>query len=191
MNRRTGVALAIVGSLVVPLAVRAAEDPSMDSGADSAARFEALDANHDGWVTKAEATAQDPAMPYDRLLQSGDANKDGRLSRGEFDSVVYEITWTGPGASGGKDVPEALFVQWDTNRDDKLSLSEVPADRRAAIEQVLTSLGKPGGELTYEEYLRHFGTGETGTAHPTGARPSPTTPAPTPEPPVAPRTPAP
>ncbi|MFN7953851.1 MAG: hypothetical protein U0610_19135 [bacterium] len=138
------------------LAIAAGDDGETDSGARAAAQFDALDANHDGWVTKAEA-AKDPSVGYDALLAVGDANGDGRLSRGEFESAVNEIAANGPGADRGDEQPEALFVQWDENRDDRLSVGEVPAARRAEVERILDALGRKGGTLSFEEFLAHFG----------------------------------
>ncbi|MBK7974175.1 MAG: EF-hand domain-containing protein [Deltaproteobacteria bacterium] len=120
---RTFFPLILAGSLAaLPCRASAQEDDGTDSGADTAARFEALDANHDGWITKAEA-AKDPSVAYDDLLRVGDANHDGRLSRGEFESANNEILANGPGFARGDDQPEALFVQWDENRDDRLGPS--------------------------------------------------------------------
>lgn len=145
--------LILAGSLAaLPSALHAQGGDGTDSGADTAARFEALDANHDGWVTKAEA-AKDPSIAYDDLLRVGDANHDGRLSRGEFESATNEILANGPGLARGEDQPEALFVQWDENRDDKLSLDEVPASARPTVQRILDSLGRKDGSLTFEEFV--------------------------------------
>lgn len=145
--------LVVAGALAATAGVATAQDEDgTDSGADTAARFEALDANHDGWITKAEA-ARDPSVAYDDLLRVGDANHDGRLSRGEFESANNEILANGPGLARGEDQPEALFVQWDENRDDKLTVDEVPASARPTLQRILDSLGRKDGALTFEEFV--------------------------------------
>ncbi len=148
----SGLALAVS----VPCLGVAADDEGTDSGASAAARFDALDANHDGWITKTEG-ARDPSVPYDALLKTGDANGDGRLSRGEFESAVNEIAANGPGGDRGEDQPEALFVQWDENRDDRLSAGEVPAAQRAEVQRILEALGRKDGTLSFEEFIAHYG----------------------------------
>lgn len=160
-HHSTLASLILVGSLaVLPSGVHAQGDDGTDSGADTAARFEALDANHDGWVTKAEA-AKDPTAGYDDLLRVGDANHDGRLSRGEFESANNEILANGPGFARGEDQPEALFVQWDENRDDKLSLDEVPASARPTLQRMLESLGRKEGSVTFEEFVGGYAKAKT------------------------------
>lgn len=150
---RTFFPLILAGSLAaLPCRASAQEDDGTDSGADTAARFEALDANHDGWITKAEA-AKDPSVAYDDLLRVGDANHDGRLSRGEFESANNEILANGPGFARGDDQPEALFVQWDENRDDRLGPDEVPASAKPTLQRILDSLGRKDGPLTFEEFV--------------------------------------
>ncbi len=148
----SGLALAVS----VPCLGVAAEDDGTDSGASAAAQFDALDADHDGWITKAEA-AKDSSVAYDALLKTGDANRDGRLSRGEFESAVNEIAANGPGGERGDDQPEALFVQWDENRDDRLSPSEVPTGQRAEVQRILDALGRKDGTLSFEEFIAHYG----------------------------------
>ncbi len=145
--------LIVAGVLAATASVATAQDEDgTDSGADTAARFEALDANHDGWITKAEAT-KDPSVAYDDLLRVGDANHDGRLSRGEFESASNEILANGPGLARGEDQPEALFVQWDENHDDKLTLDEVPASAKPTVQRLLDSLGRKDGSLSFEEFV--------------------------------------
>lgn len=162
-------ALVVAGALAATASLVSAEDEDgTDSGADTAARFEALDANHDGWITKAEAT-KDPSVGYDDLLRVGDANHDGRLSRGEFESANNEILANGPGLARGEDQPEALFVQWDENRDDKLTLDEVPASARPTLQRILASLGRMDGALTFEEFVGGYAKGRNPA--PAGAAP--------------------
>lgn len=155
----------LLGALGSKAVLAADEDAGTDSGDAAAEQFTALDANHDGWVTAAEA-AKDPSVPYADLLKGGDANGDGRLSRGEFESSVYERVANGPGKTDGEDQPEALFVQWDVDRNDRLSVDEVPADRRKDMDRMLAEVGRKDGSLSYEEFLVHF--------HPAPAKPAPT-----------------
>ena len=165
------VPLILAGSIaLLPGALHAQDEDGTDSGADTAARFEALDANHDGWVTKAEA-AKDPSVVYDDLIRVGDANHDGRLSRGEFESANNEILANGPGFARGEDQPEALFVQWDENRDDKLSLDEVPATAKPTLQRILDSLGRKDGGLTFEEFVGGYAKAKN--AAPPSASPAP------------------
>ncbi len=162
-SQRSGRARTVVSLLaaltLTPLVAGAEEggsDGIMDNGDQTAAHFAALDADHDGYVTKAEA-AKEPSLDFATLLKVGDANHDGRLNRGEFESAVNEIATEGPGATQGEEQPEALFIQWDQNRDDRLTLDEVPADRRPELQRILDALGRKSGGVTFEEFVGHFG----------------------------------
>ena len=67
-------------------AAAAAPAPATDSDTKSAAqtKFDALDANHDGYIDKQEASVSKPLQDE---FASIDANKDNKLSLIEFQNV--------------------------------------------------------------------------------------------------------
>ncbi len=112
--RRTTLASAIVGCMVLAGTVVAQTNPAAPSGsngsmyqsgsetkmpaipsksesADSA--FEKLDTAHNGYVTRAEA---DKLNGFDMAFRKGDANHDGKLSQSEF-RVAWDA-YTGRGS---------------------------------------------------------------------------------------------
>jgi Ca2+-binding EF-hand superfamily protein len=101
--------------------------------------FKKLDTNGDGILTASEIPKEQQKF-FDRLLRIGDTNKDGQLSRKEFDAAmqktekpVTDIDKT-PGVNPGarpakrKIDPKQLFERLDKNKDGKLTSDEV-ADR--------------------------------------------------------------
>jgi len=104
-------------------------------------RFQAIDANKDGLVTKEELDAADKTMV--QRVQAGrakkrtelfnrlDTNKDGQLSRAEFDAgdkmrVVAEDSAT-------------TISKLDTNKDGKLSAAELQAPALADFNRLDTN----------------------------------------------------
>jgi len=120
--------------------------------------FQKLDANRDGVLTASEIPKEQQKI-FERLLQVGDTNKDGRLSRDEFDAAmaktekpVTNINATpgvNPGAKSGKPKadPKQIFERLDKNKDGKLTSDEVADQKR--IKAAFDRLGKDS--LTLDE----------------------------------------
>ncbi len=75
-------------SLLVLLAVAALPAPALSQDLNTRERLDAfrqLDANSDGWVSKAEARAR---REVDAAFAKADANRDGRLSFAEFETIA-------------------------------------------------------------------------------------------------------
>jgi Ca2+-binding EF-hand superfamily protein len=103
--------------------------------------FKKLDANRDGVLTASEIPKEQQKL-FERLLRIGDTNKDGRLSRDEFDAAmaktlkpVTNINAT-PGVTQGarpgkpKVDPKQVFERLDKNKDGKLTSDEVADHKR-------------------------------------------------------------
>ena len=98
-------------------------------GEEEADIFATLDKDKDGFVSSSEIGKDDKRL-FERLLDSHDKNKDGKLSEQEFHDTIADdekIPFQGgfggntPGANGGK-----LFERFDKNGDGKLSREELP-----------------------------------------------------------------
>jgi Ca2+-binding EF-hand superfamily protein len=113
--------------------------------------FKKLDTNGDGVLTASEIPKEQQKF-FERLLRIGDTDKDGKLSRAEFDAAmgktdkpVTDINRT-PGVEAGsgpakpKLDPKAIFERLDKNKDGKLTSDEV-ADR-PRIKALFDRLGK-------------------------------------------------
>jgi Ca2+-binding EF-hand superfamily protein len=129
--------------------------------------FKKLDANRDGVLTASEIP-KDQQKVFERLLRVGDTNKDGRLSRDEFDAVmaktekpVTNINATpgvNPGAKPGKPKadPKQVFERLDKNKDGKLTSDEVADHKR--IKAAFDRLGKDS--VTLDELTTVLQTGD-------------------------------
>lgn len=139
---------------------RAAQAPKSRADVQSAVarRFARVDANHDGFVSKAEAEALqakrgerqeqhadkraarfDPAKVFSRL----DANKDGTITRAEAEAAqTARMAAKGKPAAAHAMAFGGLFDRADKNRDGNIS--------RAEFDAAPPKGGKPGG-------MRHAG----------------------------------
>ena len=82
---RTLIALAAAGILALPIATSAADDTAADknaaTGASRDARFDELDKNHDGFISRDEGKdAEELQTRFSEL----DTNNDNKLSRDEY-----------------------------------------------------------------------------------------------------------
>jgi len=82
---RTLIALAAAGILALPMATSAADDKAADknagTGASRDARFDELDKNHDGFISRDEGKdAEELQTRFSEL----DTNNDNKLSRDEY-----------------------------------------------------------------------------------------------------------
>ena len=94
---RTLIALAAAGILAVPMATSAADDTSSEktaaAGTSRDSRFDELDKNHDGFVSRDEG--KDAEELHTRFTEL-DVNNDNKLSREEYGSLKRDAH----GASG-------------------------------------------------------------------------------------------
>jgi Ca2+-binding EF-hand superfamily protein len=112
---------------------------SMSAG-DHKAVFQAMDANGDGNLTRAEHQA------YTRsLFQKGDADRDGGITAAEWDVVAVTI----PGEKMSAEATAAQLQKMDTDKDNKVSLSESEACATTAFTEADTN---NDGQLTQAEF---------------------------------------
>ena len=120
------VAGALALGLAMPVAAQMPQGPisRADFLAHGKAQFAALDANHDGVVTKDELAAlltqqfggTPPQAIVDRIFATLDTNGDGKATADEVDKHTAE-----------------RFDQWDTNHDGTLSTEELQAGQHAMM----------------------------------------------------------
>ena len=152
-------------------------------GSDREALFKKLDANGDGQVA-ADEVSDDQKRLFTRLLRS-DKNEDGKLSLEEFLAGTTEDRPERRPESapegrrpdgGGPGEAEAIFSRADANNDGKVTLDEVPEDRRERFKQMMERADANGDKaLTREEFVRGFMLargGQPGAPQPGGPRPS-------------------
>jgi Ca2+-binding EF-hand superfamily protein len=113
--------------------------------------FKKLDTNGDGSLTASEVPKEHQKL-FERLLRIGDTNKDGKLSREEFDGAIQKIEKPvtdidqtpglnpGAGKAKGKVDPKQLFERLDKNKDGKLTSDEV--EKRPRIKALFDRQGK-------------------------------------------------
>lgn len=105
-----------------------------------ARQFGVADANHDGFISKAEAEAMETnqlqkaakrADP-DRVFGRLDTNKDGKVTRAEANAVVAARAVAKGKPAGAQPNFDKLFARADTNRDGAISRAEFEALPRGA-----------------------------------------------------------
>jgi Ca2+-binding EF-hand superfamily protein len=130
-----------------------ADDPQIDPDQ----LFKKLDVNGDGKLTASEIPQQHRKF-FDRLVRIGDTDKNGELTREEFDRAlkqtdepVTNINNVGNLGAGppmkGKVDPKRIFEMLDKNKDGKLTREE--ASKRPRVLALFDRLGKD--ELTLED----------------------------------------
>lgn len=120
---------ALALGLAMPAVAQMPQGPisRADFLAGNKAQFAALDANHDGVVTKDELVAamtarfgSAPPQPIvDRIFASLDTNGDGKATADEVEKHAEE-----------------RFDKWDTNHDGTLSPEEIQAGQQAMMAEM-------------------------------------------------------
>ncbi len=126
---------------------------------DPSAMFERLDRNGDGWVTEDEVPRERQRF-FDLMMQRGDQNQDGKLTREEFTASLNDrggFSQFGESRPmrGGRFNAERIFERFDSNGDGEITPDEIPqrVQRMMQLDRngdgVLTreelSQGPPGG----------------------------------------------
>lgn len=144
---------ALLGMLAFFLANMAGADEPLNP-----ALFDKLDANQDGTITSDEIPEQGRRL-FDRMLRTSDKNKDGELTKAEFNAGITEKdepkqTIASPRPRVGRQVdPKQIMARLDRDGDGKLSMEEFPADRRERIQQILPRIDRDGDlKLDAEEF---------------------------------------
>ena len=102
---KTLIAVAVAGAFALPLATAASAAGDNQPGAisDSGGRFDQLDKNHDGFVSRDEAK---DAVELKTRFTELDQNNDGKLTRDEYDALHAgaraAVGATGTGRKPGK-----------------------------------------------------------------------------------------
>jgi Ca2+-binding EF-hand superfamily protein len=160
----------VVAALVFPVqADELADDTSEPRGADPAAMFAELDTNGDGALSEDEVPGEHRRL-FKRLLRTADADDNGTLSGKEFAAGISGAsdaprrpgrpdgprgpndTERGP---DGRPDPKRLFERLDANEDGKVTLDEVPEQRRDQFRGLMERADQDGDEaLSQEEFAR-------------------------------------
>ena len=108
--------------------------------------FDQLDQNSDGWIEAKEIDAQHRRL-YDRLLRTGDADKDGRLSSNEFQICLQPKQAEKPLVKKqGSEIPGAdalllLLARMDANTNGQIEAREVPEPLLGIFHRIEDRLG--------------------------------------------------
>ena len=129
--------------------------------------FAQLDANKDGQLT-ADEIPDDKRRLFERLLRIADKNQDGKLNAEEFAAGLKPRERPAPpappqGPEGrkpdgpkpdGRPGPEMMFKRLDANGDGKITLDEVPEERRERFKKLIERGDKDGdGALSEQEFI--------------------------------------
>ncbi|QDT42916.1 transaldolase/EF-hand domain-containing protein [Gimesia alba] len=136
--------------------------------------FQQLDKNSDGTVT-AEEVPEEKERFFDHLIRMGDQNKDGKLTKAEFEAGLKKEDQKFPAGEGPdrnrgpRNFDYKMFLsRLDRNGDKKISKEELPEPLRARMEPLFQRLNKD--EISLDEFEK-FGNRFRGN-RPPGNRPS-------------------
>ena len=125
--------------------------------------FQRLDKNSDGMIEASEVN-EAQKRHFERLIRLADNNQDGKLTKSEFEQAIKPQPNPAPssapfgqpmGIRNGSARPfnaQSLFQRFDTNKDQKLSLQELPELLRNRFKPLFDKSGKK--EITLEEFQR-------------------------------------
>tara|TARA_R110002095_G_scaffold85238_4_gene74132 strand:+ start:2187 stop:3269 length:1083 start_codon:yes stop_codon:yes gene_type:complete len=119
--------------------------------------FQQLDKNSDGTVTADEVPA-DKERFFDHLIRLGDQNKDGKLTKNEFESGLKKEdqkfpVGEAPGRNRGPRNFQNFMSRLDRNGDKKISKDELPEPLRERLEPLFQRLNQD--EISLEELSRY------------------------------------
>ncbi|QDT88927.1 EF-hand domain-containing protein [Gimesia algae] len=120
--------------------------------------FQQLDKNSDGTVS-AEEVPQDKERFFDHLIRTGDQNKDGKLTKAEFESSLKKEDQKFPAAQGSDQDRNRRGMQdfmsrLDRNGDKKISRDELPEPLRDRLEPLFKRMNTDAIPL---DALQRFG----------------------------------
>ena len=148
---------------------------AQDAAPEAEALFQKLDKNEDGKLSKDEVPEEQTRF-FERLVRLGDADKDGSLTKNEFqqankpeEKTNAPVGGRGDGSAGRGGDPKQRFEMMDKNKDGKVTLDEVPEQFRDRLKPAFERLGKT--ELTLEDFAKLPAPG--GMGGPGGQRPDP------------------
>jgi Ca2+-binding EF-hand superfamily protein len=138
---------------------------------DQVALFKQLDKNNDGVVTADEVPAEKKQI-FKRLMRIGDKNKDNKLTRAELTSALADPVESPraeerparpggqrPGGGSGQGVSvDAIFKQFDANKDGKLTKDEVPQQAERLQKLVQAADKDRNGVITRQELTQALAT---------------------------------
>jgi Ca2+-binding EF-hand superfamily protein len=141
------------------------------------AMFKQMDKNGDGKVTP-EEVAEERREGFQRILERGDTDKDGALSKEEFTKAMGAMAAGRPGAAGtppqGRpevgQILKRMLEERDTNKDGKLSKDEVGDRMKENFEKIDANSDGFLDEAEITKMLSQFGPNRPGAGNPEGRK---------------------
>jgi Ca2+-binding EF-hand superfamily protein len=155
---------------------------------DAKSLFGQLDTNRDGTLAVDEVPREKKSL-FDRLVRLGDGNADGKLSADEFAvGLAGGAKQTAapkdagdakpmpakarPGRPGkaARPVPGSFFAVHDKNGDGKLTLDDVPEERRERFSKLIARLDKDGDGAVSKSEIPPAGQAQAASEEPDGTK---------------------
>lgn len=135
----SGAALIVSAAAIAQPAAQAPAAPKVHTRADVQARvtqhFGKLDANKDGFITRAELDARASTVAGKRARGAGnlfarlDANQDGTITRAEADAARAKAAQQRQDAPGAGNRKGGIFERFDSNKDGQITRAEFDSVR--------------------------------------------------------------